>query len=655
MTSEKKILNRFYLVVALMFVFVIAVGFKLLNIQFVHGKEYEDLAQRSVYRNFTIPANRGNLYDANGSLLATSVPKYDIRFDALTVSQKDFDENLIPLSQSLSELLGKSPAYYKNLLQQARLQGNRYLLIARDLRYSDYMTIRSFPLFEKGPYKGGIITEQLTVRELPLGKIAERTVGQGISGLEGAYNEYLKGRDGRRLKQKIAKGLWKPVGDANEVEPKDGLDVVSTIDVNIQDIVHHALLRQLEKYKADHGTDNIMEVKTGDIKGLANLGRTSEGWYYEKRNYAIWESQEPGSTFKLPVIVAALEDKVVDTSTVFDSEGGRVKYYDRTVRDSDVRGYGEISAARAFEVSSNTVFSKIVTEGYKNNARAFVNRLEYMGLGQEIGLEIKGEGKPYIPHPDDKNWYGTTLPWMSFGYGVSMTPLQILNFYNSIANDGIQVKPRLIREIRDRDQLIKNFEKPEIKNSICSKETAKIAQTLMKNAVLKGTASAVKSDFLSMAGKTGTAQIGYGSSGKRAYTASFAGYFPAENPEYSCIVVINNPDSKIGFYGGQVAAPAIKEIAEKMYTRTPIVDTLKTMLVQNEEVNKNYEQYFELIRKREEHQLPNVKGLPVIDAIPLLENLGWNVQLDGKGIVAAQAVELVNNNKEDKIIKLIAN
>lgn len=653
MTNEKKILNKFYLVVALIFVFAITVGFKLLNIQFVHGEEYGDLAQKSVYRNFTIPANRGSLYDANGSLLATSVPNYDVRFDALTVSQKDFDENLVPLAKALSGLLGRSPEFHKNRLQQARLKGNRYLLIAKDLRYSDYMTIKGFPLFEKGPYRGGIITEQATVRELPLGKIAERTVGNGVSGMEGAYNEYLKGRDGKRLKQKIAKGLWKPVGDANEIEPKDGLDVMSTIDVNVQDIVHHALLKQLEKYKADHGTAIIMEVKTGEIKGLANLGRTKDGRYYEKRNYGIWESQEPGSTFKLPVIVAALEDKVIDSSTVFDSEGGKVRYYDRYVRDSDVNGYGKISAARAFELSSNTVFSKIVTEGYKNNASAFVNRLEYMGLGQKIGLEIKGEGRPHLPHPGDKNWYGTTLPWMSFGYGVSLTPLQVLNFYNAIANDGSQVKPRLIKEIRDRDRLVEDFDKIKTHNSVCSKETAKIAQTMMRNAVLKGTASAVKSNYLPMAGKTGTAQTSYGSSGKRKYTASFAGYFPADNPEYSCIVVINDPDSRIGFYGSQVAAPAFKEIAEKMYTRTPIVDTLKTLITTDNKASQNFEKYYELAQKTK-IELPDVIGLSAMDAIPLLENIGWNVELNGNGIIAAQSVIADKEIKKNGIVKLIA-
>lgn len=638
MTNEKHILNKFYIIAALLFVFVVAVALKLFNIQFVHGQEYEDLAQRSTYKNFVIPANRGNLYDANHSLLATSVAKYDVRFDAVTVSQEDFDQNVTALSKELAALLGKTAPYYKNLLLQARQKGNRYLFIAKDLRYSDYMKLKSFPLFNKGPYRGGLITEQRTVRELPLGKIAERTVGRNQSGLEGAFNEYLKGRDGRRLKQKIAKGLWKPVGDANEIEPKDGLDVVSTIDVNVQDIVHHALLKQLEKHKADHGTAILMKTKTGEIIGMANLGRAEEGYYYEKRNYAIWESQEPGSTFKLPAIVAALEDKVVDTSMVFDTQGGIVKFYNREVRDSRRGGYGKISAARGFEVSSNTVFSQMITEGYKNNAKSFVNRLEYMGLGQKIGLEIKGEGEPHIPHPGDKNWYGTTLPWMSFGYGVSLTPLQMLNFYNAIANDGIQVKPRLIKEIKDRDRLVKDLNQPVISNSVCSRETAKIAQTLMRNTVKRGTASTVKSKYVSIAGKTGTSRTDYGRGDRAQYTASFAGFFPAENPEYTCIVIINNPDTSTGFYGGSVAGPTFKEIAEKMYTRTPHIDTLKTLNVTNELIDKSYDNYFELA-KNQDLKMPNLVGLSAMDAIPLLENLGVRAKLSGNGMITRQSVK----------------
>lgn len=651
MADNKNILTRFYLVIVLLIVFVMAVGFKLLDIQFAHGKEYEALAQKRVYKNFTIPANRGNLYDANGSLLATSVPKYDVHFDAVTVSQKDFDQELVPLSEKLSELLGKSPSHYRNRLQQARQNGNRYLLVARDLRYSDYMKIKGFPLFNKGPYKGGFITEQRTERELPLGKLAERTVGHGQAGLEGAYNEYLKGKDGHRLKQKIANGLWKPISDANEVEPKDGLDVVSTIDINMQDIVHHALLRQLEKFKADHGTAVLMETHTGKIKAMANLGRTSKGKYYEKRNYAVWEAQEPGSTFKLMSIVAALEDKVVDTSMIFDSEGGKVRYYNHYVRDSHIGGYGKISAARAFEVSSNTVFSKIITQGYKDNPEAFINRLDYMGLNQKIGLEIKGEGQPEIPHPGDKNWYGTTLPWMSFGYGVLLTPLQILTFYNAIANDGIEVKPRFIKEIRDRNRLIEKYDRTVINNSTCSKETAKIAQTLMKNTVKHGTASGIYSKSLPLAGKTGTAQSSYGNGKVTTYTASFAGFFPADNPKYSCIVVVNQPDRRIGIYGSQVAAPVFKEIADKIYTRTPQVDSLKTIQVGDTQVEENFKSYYSISEKYKT-VMPNVIGLPAMDAVSLLENMGLKVGLTGSGMISSQSIASGKRIKNRKLIKL---
>lgn len=648
MTNEKNILNKFYLVVALFFVFVIVVGFKLFNIQFVHGDEYEKLTQERVFKNFTIPANRGNLYDATGNLLATSIPEYDIHFDAVTVDQEDFDQNLMALSEELSKLLGKPATYYKNALEEARHSGHRYFPIAKGLRYSEYMKLKSFPLFNKGPFKGGLVTEQRTERELPLGRLAERTVGKGKAGLEGAYNEYLKGKDGHRLKQKIANGIWKPVSDGNQVEPQDGLDVISTIDVNIQDIVNHTLLKTLENYKADHGTAVVMEIATGEIKGMANLGRTDEGKYYEKRNYAIWEAQEPGSTFKLMAMVAALEDRVTDTSKIYDSEGGVVKYFNRAVRDSDVGGYGKISAGRAFELSSNTIFSKIITEGYEDNPESFSNRLDYMGLNQKIDLEIAGEGTPKIPHPDDEDWYGTTLPWMSFGYGVSMTPLQVLNFYNAIANDGIEVKPRLIKEIRDRDRLIERYDQNPEKNSIVSKETARIAQDLMKRAIKKGTGAGIYSEKLPLAGKTGTAVTGYSNAGDSQYTASFAGYFPADNPQYSAIVVVNQPDKSKGFYASVVAAPTFEEIAHNIYRRTAQSDTLNIIKTENPEIEESFKNYFSLAQNHDE-LMPDVVGLPAMDALSLIENMGFKAQLNGNGEIKEQSIEAgqpIENNKE---------
>jgi len=652
LASEKNILYRLYFIAGGIFLFALAIGFKLINIQVAEGKKYREISDKRVFKNFPIPANRGNLYDSKGSLLATSVPEYDIRFDAVTVSQENFDDNLNPLAEELSKMFGKPKSYYVNTIRRARANKSRYFLIARGIGYSQYIKVKEFPMFNLGAYKGGFISEQRTVRDRPLGKIAERTVGHGQAGLEGAYDEFLKGKDGHRFKQKIAQGQWKPISDENEREPQDGLDVVSTIDINIQDIAHHALLSQLERFQADHGTVVVMETKTGEIKAMANLGRTDDGKYYEKRNYAIWESHEPGSTFKLMAMVAALEDKVIDTADVVDTEGGTVKYYDRIVRDSHKGGYGKISVAKAFEVSSNTAFSKFIYEGYKDDPEAFVNRLDYMGLNKKIGLEIKGEGTPKIPHPDDSNWYGTTLPWMSFGYGVAITPLQTLAFYNAIANDGVMIKPKLIKEVRNRDRIIHDYNEPVIQNSICSKETAQKVREMMKKTVKRGTAKNIYTEHFSMAGKTGTCLTGYGGGkGGSEYIASFAGYFPAENPKYSCIVVISKPDRSIGYYGNIVAGPVFKTIAQKIYTDTPEVDQINQLEATNPEINRNFEKYFALSQKYKSI-MPNVQGLPAMDALSILENLGLQVKLNGTGTITSQSISQGQKIKPNQQIQI---
>ena len=445
-TTDKGILTRLYIVSGGLFLFGVAVLVKLVSIQFVHGDQYRELAMQRTEKMFTIEPKRGNLYSDDGSLLATSVSQYTIHFDAVTVSSKDFEAQVKPLSDALSKLLGKPSSHYEQLLRKAKVNKNRYTLVARDLDYSGYIKVKALPLFSKGPNKGGLIVEQKTVREHPLGKIAERSVGyervdeNGYYtrvGLEGAYGQYLRGIEGKRLKQKISKGQWKPIGMDNIVEPKDGYDVVSTIDINIQDIAHHALLSQLEYYKADHGCVIVMETKTGEVKAISNLGRTADGNYYERLNYAVGESTEPGSTFKLMSLVVALEDKVVDTSTVMDTEKGRWKVYDRTVRDSHEGGYGKISVGRAFEVSSNTAFAKMILNNYKDKPERYVDRLMNMNLDRKLGLSIKGEGQPVIRYPGDKGWSGISLAWMSYGYEVSLTPLQTLAFYNDQGGKGM--------------------------------------------------------------------------------------------------------------------------------------------------------------------------------------------------------------------------
>ncbi|MBC6999926.1 penicillin-binding protein [Cytophaga sp. FL35] len=648
--TEKNILNRLYFVVACMFLFAGAILFKLVNIQLVQGEKYQELAMKRTEKMFTIAPNRGNLYSDDGSLLATSVSRYTIRFDAVTVKDDDFRENVKPLSNALSRMLGKSPSHYQQLLRKARVNKNRYALIARNLDYSEYMAVKEFPLFNKGPYKGGLVIEQKTVREHPLGKIAERSVGyervdeNGYYtrvGLEGAFGEYLRGVEGKRLKQKIAKGQWKPIGWENIVEPKDGYDVISTIDINIQDIAHHALLGQLEKYKADHGCVIVMETETGEVKAISNLGRTEAGKYYERLNYAVGESHEPGSTFKLMTMVAALEDGVADTTDIIDTHDGTWKIYNHRVKDSKWGGYGKISFAKAFEVSSNTAFAQVIHEGYKNNPDKFVNRLMSMNVHRTLDLPIKGEGKPVLRSPGDKGWSGLSLAQMAYGYEVAMTPLQVLTFYNAIANDGEMVKPRLIKEVKEWNRTVEKFDKEVIDASICSKETASKVQDLLLNVVERktGTGHGLYSANFSMAGKTGTAQKDYVSKDpdKLKYISTFAGYFPAENPKYSCIVVIHEPDKSVGYYGADVSGPVFKSIAQKVYASNPLIDEVEMDQVENPDLDKNYQRFYAEAQKKYS-KVPNVKGMSGMDAISILENLGLEVEVRGNGKVKRQSV-----------------
>ncbi|MEP3383824.1 MAG: penicillin-binding transpeptidase domain-containing protein, partial [Flavobacteriaceae bacterium] len=397
-----------------------------------------------------------------------------------------------------------------------------------------------------------------------------------------------------------------------------------------------------------------METATGEIKAISNLGRTAEGKYYEKLNYAVGESHEPGSTFKLMSMIAALEDKVIDTSTVFDTEKGRYRIYDRVVKDSKWGGYGKISASKAFAISSNTAFAKMIHENYKENPERFVNRLMNMGLHKKLGLPIIGEGKPVIRYPGDKGWSGISLGWMSHGYEVSMTPMQTLAFYNAIANDGEYVKPRMIQAVREGNKILKKFDKEVVNASICSHRTVLQAQQLLKDVVEKdyGTGHGLYSKNFSMAGKTGTCQKNYVAKDpdKLAYISSFVGYFPADNPKYSCIVVIHEPDKSVGYYGADVSGPVFKSMAQKIYTTSPIIDEVKGKAVNAETLEENYKSYYAQVQKKHT-KVPNVKGMSGMDAVSLLENLGLQVEVKGNGKVKKQSIEHgVDINQVRKIV-----
>lgn len=659
MFQEKYILYRFYIVAGSLFLLAIFIYVKLCDIQISDGEKYRELAETYTIKDFVIPANRGNIYADDESLLATSIPKYDVRFDAVTVSKQDFDENLEPLSEAMAKKFGKTKSHWRNLFLKARADQNRYAPVIANLSYSDYLELKKFPMFSLGPFKGGIITEQRTVREHPIGKIAERTVGNDRDnnpvGLEGAFNHYLQGVDGRHLKQKIAKGQWKPIFGENEIEPQDGLDVVTTINVNIQDIAHHALLAQLEKHEADHGTVIVMETKTGEIKAVSNLGRTSNGKYYEKLNYAIGESHEPGSTFKTMALVALLEDQVVDTSTVINTGSGSWPFYGRRVTDARRGGYGEISIAKALEVSSNIAFARVVDDQYKNNPSHFINLLKKMNLDQPIGLPIKGEGMPIIPSPSDKKlWSKNALPSIAYGYNVSMTPLQVLTFYNAIANDGVMVKPRFLKEIKKRNTVIEKFDTEIINPQIASQQTIRTVQEVLKNIVLRGTGKRLYSPDFSMAGKTGTARTEYWMNDwadNPRYVSSFVGYFPAENPKYSCVVVIHKPSIKKGYYGADVTGPVFKSIAQKIYIESPEIDHIQDLEILHADIKQNIELYQEKVTQLHT-AVPDVQGMAGMDAVALLENLGLYVTLVGNGKVIRQSIPAGEKLSKGKIIVL---
>ncbi|MGA0445022.1 MAG: penicillin-binding protein [Flavobacteriaceae bacterium] len=648
-TTTSKVMSRFYLVVTGLVLFGFLLIGKLLYIQFYEQDQGLGIDPDSIVKNVILEPSRGNIYAADGNILATSVPRYDLHWDAITPSQFLFDTHKNELSEAIAEVTGKSKGAVLKNLETARKQKSRYWPIARNVTYTTFKKYKSFPLFNQSTYRGGLIVEQEIKREHPLGKIAERTIGYEMQdtdgtyfrvGLEGAFSQYLRGDEGLRLKQKIANGQWKPISDANEKEPTEGYDLYTTLDVNIQDIAHNALLSQLDHFEAEHGTVVVMEVKTGAIKAVVNLGRTEEGKYFEKLNYAVGESHEPGSTFKLIGMIAALEDKVVNENTLVDTEKGELTFYGKyKVRDSKRGGYGVIPASKVFEVSSNVGMVKIINDNYSENPKKFIDRLYNMGLDKPLGLPIKGEGIPKIPYPTDTDWDGLDLPWLAYGYGISLTPLQTLTFYNAIANEGEVVKPRFLEKISNFGNApTKVFSKQVINPSLCSKSTLDKVKSMMFNVVDKpwGTANNIKDPLLTMAGKTGTCQVDYTTDSVQ-YISTFVGYFPVEEPKYSCIVVIHRPNKAKGYYGSTVAAPVFKNIAKKIFNNIPYTVTLNATAVASVLESSS--------------TMPDVAGLSEQEALTKLKTMGVEVVFEGKGTVKSQWPKAGSTiDKQQKVI-----
>ncbi|MDF3076850.1 MAG: cell division protein [Sphingobacteriaceae bacterium] len=576
MNIRTDILLRVYIAFGLIVCFAFAVIFKLCTVQFSQGKKWRAMADSLSTRYVNVEAVRGNIYSNDGSLLATSVPEYELRMDLLAGGiEKDdiFYEKVDSLAQKMSSYFGdKSARKYAQMFREARKDKERYFLVKRKVSHQQLTDIRRFPIFNLGRYKGGLISVQMNKRILPFRSLAARTIGyknENVQpvGLEGAYSKYIDGESGKQLMQRIAGGVWQPIHRDVEIAPKDGADIISTIDINMQDIAQNALKKQLVKSKADHGCVILMEVETGEIRAIANYTLTKDSSYVEKFNYAIAGNQDPGSTFKVASYMALLEDKKVDTSTLVPT--GYYQIPGHTIKDSH-GSIGVVSVKRAFEESSNAAVAKLVNEAYKENQSKFTDHLYEWGLNEKLGLQIPGEASPVIKNPENRSWNkNMTLPQMAYGYEMQLTPLKMLSFYNAIANDGKYVAPIFVKEIRRLNNTIEQFKARVINDKICSDVTLKKMQEMLEGVVSEGTGRGIiYNPLYKVAGKTGTAQVADGNKGYRAkkqYQASFCGYFPADNPKYSLIVVINDP--KNGYYGAQVAGPPFREIADKVFAR----------------------------------------------------------------------------------------
>ncbi len=575
MNIRTDILLRVYVAFGLIVLLAIAVLFKLFHVQYVEGSKWTAMADSLSTRFANVEAARGNIYAADGkSLLATSVPEYEIRMDLMAggiESDEVFYEKIDSLAAKLSSFFGdKSAKQYSRMLRNARQDKARYLLLKRNVTHQELKAIRKFPVFNMGRYKGGLISVQQNKRIMPFQSLAARTIGYKNAnvqpvGLEGAYGSYIDGESGKRLVQRIAGGIWMPVNQDIEIAPKEGADIISTIDVNMQDVAQRALKKQLIASNADHGTVVLMEVSTGEIRAIANFSKVSEGLYKEKFNYAIAGNQDPGSTFKVASYMALLEDKKVDTNTMVGT--GTYPIPGKIIRDSH-GSIGTVTVKKAFEESSNAAIAKLIVDAYKGDQSQFTDHLYRWHLHEKLGLQIPGEAQPVVKSPKNRSWNkNMTLPQMAYGYEMQLTPLKMLSFYNAIANEGKYIAPIFVKEIKRLGNTVEQFQARVINEQICSDETLGKIKAMLEGVITDGTGrTIIRSPHYRVAGKSGTAQVADANKGYRAklqYQASFCGYFPADNPKYSLIVVINNP--KNGYYGAQVSGPVFREVADRVY------------------------------------------------------------------------------------------
>ena len=679
----KDIISRIGVIYFFMVLFGLIVIGRIVHLQF-----FADLpvsSEEISFRTEEIEAVRGSILARDGRSLASSVPYYQIRMDCVFPEETLFNNNIDSLSIALSGFFkDKSAAQYKSDLLSARKKGNRYKAIGNRLvDYSEMMEVRMFPLFRERSNRGGFISEQKNKRNNPYGRLAYRTIGfinsNGVGvGIEGSYDYYLKGIPGKQTVQRLLGGEWMPVNEEETIMPQDGMDVRTTIDIEIQEAAENALRNQLSLSDVFEGaTAIVIEVKTGAVRAITNMKKMDNGEFDESFNYAISQATEPGSTFKLATLVALIEDGYVNLETPVDAGNGRWKYSTKEFTDVTKGGYGLIDVRKAFEKSSNVAFAKLAVEYYANNEKKYVDRLHNMKIGEKFNLDIMGEGRSVIHSPGDAMWSKLTLPMMAMGYASLITPLHTLAFYNAIANGGKMMKPYFVESLQKHGEVEKIFEPQEMSGSICSQSTIKLVHEALRGVVEHGTGKGINDPRYKISGKTGTAQIAFDgryidSQGYRKHQASFAGFFPSDDPKYSAIVVLYTNKTRANFYGGSWAAPVFKQIPDRIFVNNPqwgepvkgdgksTPSYAKVLSGNSEEIKKIAKQIpstkvnfalpgewvniekdsLERVVARELREVadsvPSVLNMGLKDALYLLENKGYRVKFSGKGRVITQ-------------------
>lgn len=678
MNIKRSILLRVRVAFLFVMLFAIAVVAKIGHIQFAEGEKWAAMGERISFDYKRVKATRGNIYSDNGSLLATSLPFYKIAFDATIPKEEVFRKGVDSLAWHLAMFFrDRSKSDYKRMLVDARETGKQYIILnRRKINYQDKKEIMEWPIIREGRLRGGAIFEKVDVRYMPFSNLGRRTIGfvnenDRGAGLEYSFNQHLGGQDGYAYYQKIAGGVWKPIFDANNVKAVNGLDLQTTLDINLQDVSETALHKAMVQHDADDGMIVVMEVETGEVKAITNLSRDANGNFSEKLNFAA-HNFEPGSTFKLVTMMALLEDTSIELTDSIDTGNGEYQFYNHKVRDHEEGGLGKVTIQEAFEHSSNVAMARLLDEHFGLKPGNFLSYLDKLNLSKQIGIQIAGEPMPKIKRPGEKGWSGISLPWMAYGYGFEITPLHTLALYNAVANDGVMIKPVIVKSVKKADEDEETYETDVLTRKICSDATLKKLKVLLEGVVERGTAKNIKGTHYRIAGKTGTAQILENGSYTRRYITSFVGYFPAHKPKYSAMVLIKNPRGWYQ-YGSNVAAPVFKEIADNIYARdiqlhepmslqpdiqSDVLPFIKagnqqdlTLLcneldIRNESLTDD--EWVRTIRVgngvnwkknlQGEGLVPDVSGMTFRDAIYLLERSGLTVIYEGKGRVLNQSL-----------------